>query len=103
MTCRQALKRSAITVRYSYADSRCRRGRKCGDIALNTVRNRCAWACDVNRTDREWLYLHGLYTVSIETAFETSRTGYPVLGFSQVAASQKFVSEDAVALLRHSA
>ena len=40
---------------------------------------------------------------SRKTAFETSRTGYPVLGFSQVAASQKFVSEEAVALMRHSA
>ena len=33
----------------SCADSRCRRGQKCGDTALNTARNRCAWACDLNR------------------------------------------------------
>jgi ribosomal protein L37E len=31
-----------ISCRYPAAVSRCRRGRKCGDIALNADRNRCA-------------------------------------------------------------
>jgi hypothetical protein len=38
----QTLKRWRISVRYSVADSRWRRGRKCGDIRLKQARNR--WA-----------------------------------------------------------
>ena len=40
---------SYTTCRYSGADSRCRRGRKCGEIAPNAARNRCACPTDLNR------------------------------------------------------
>src|SRR5512143_2800491 len=45
----QTAKRSAITCRYSGADSRCRRGRKCGEITLNADRNCCACRIDLKR------------------------------------------------------
>jgi hypothetical protein len=45
----QTAKRSAITCRYSAADSRCRRGRKCGEITLNADRNCCACRIDLKR------------------------------------------------------
>ena len=38
----QPVKRSAISWRHPVADSRCRRGRKCGEMRLNADRNRCA-------------------------------------------------------------
>ena len=37
----QTVKRSAISCRHPLADSRCRRGRKCGEMRLNADRNRC--------------------------------------------------------------
>lgn len=49
VTSRQTAKRSAISVRHSGAESRCRPGRKCGEIELNADRNRCACPGDVNR------------------------------------------------------
>src|SRR6185369_8410602 len=45
----QTAKRSAITCRYSAADSRCRRGRKCGEITLNADRNCYACRIDLKR------------------------------------------------------
>ncbi len=45
----QTAKRSAITSRYSAADSRCRRGRKCGEMPLNADRNLCACRIDLKR------------------------------------------------------
>jgi hypothetical protein len=45
----QVVNRAAISRRYSWAPSRWRPGRKCGDIPLNADKNR--WACPdkVNR------------------------------------------------------
>jgi hypothetical protein len=48
----QTVKRSAISCRHPVADSRCRRGRKCGEMWLNTDRNRCACRGEVNRFHR---------------------------------------------------
>ena len=45
----QTVKRSAISWRHPVADSRCRRGRKCGEMRLNADRNRCACRGEVNR------------------------------------------------------
>ena len=45
----QTVKRSAISWRHPVADSRCRRGRKCGEMRLNADRNRCACPGEVNR------------------------------------------------------
>ena len=45
----QTVKRSAISWRHPVADSRCRRGRKCGQMRLNTDRNRCACRGEVHR------------------------------------------------------
>jgi hypothetical protein len=49
VTSRQTVKRSAISVRHSGAVSRCRPGRKCGEMPLNADKNRCACPGDVNR------------------------------------------------------
>jgi len=46
----QTVKRSAISWRHPVADSRCRRGRKCGEMRLNADRNRCACGGEVNRS-----------------------------------------------------
>lgn len=46
---RQTANRSAISVRHSAAVSRCRRGRKCGEMLLNVDRNRCACPGEVKR------------------------------------------------------
>jgi len=46
---RQTAKRSVISVRHSAAVSRCRRGRKCGEMLLNANRNRCACPGEVKR------------------------------------------------------
>ena len=45
----QTVKRSAISWRHRVADSRCRRGRKCGEMRLNADRNRCACRGEVHR------------------------------------------------------
>jgi hypothetical protein len=45
----QTAKQSAITWRQSVADSKCRRGRKCGEMRLNADRNRCACRIDLKR------------------------------------------------------
>jgi hypothetical protein len=45
----QTVKRSAISCRHPVVDSRCRRGRKCGEMWLNADRNRCACRREVNR------------------------------------------------------
>src|SRR6185369_14723791 len=42
VTSRQTVKRSAISARHSGAVSRCRPGRKCGEMPLNADKNRCA-------------------------------------------------------------
>jgi hypothetical protein len=44
----QVVNRMSISRRYSSADSRWRRGRKCGEIPLNADRNRCACPAEVN-------------------------------------------------------
>ena len=49
VTSRQTVKRSAISARHSGAVSRCRPGRKCGEMPLNADKNRCACPGDVNR------------------------------------------------------
>ena len=45
----QTANQSAISARDSGAESRCRYGRKCGEIELNADKNRCACPADVKR------------------------------------------------------
>lgn len=49
MISHQTANRSVISVRHSAAVSRCRRGRKCGEMLLNADRNRCACPGEVKR------------------------------------------------------
>ncbi len=50
----QVVNRSVIAWRYSWAQSRCRPGRKCGEMPLTADKNR--WACQAPGEPR-----HGLF------------------------------------------